>query len=116
MARLDPHSCYDSEQPRTRRLEMAFDVDFARRVITGRVVLDLGGSSRGPLDLDTKGLAIGSVRTGDGRSVPFALGAEEPILGRRLRLDLPEGTRAVEIAYETTPEAVGLQWLDPAQT
>jgi aminopeptidase N len=38
------------------------------------------------------------------------------VLGRRLRLDLPAGTAAVEIAYETAPDSVALQWLDPAQT
>jgi len=41
---------------------------------------------------------------------------EEPILGSRLRLSLPEGTERVVVAYETGPDAVGLQWLDPAQT
>jgi len=116
MARLDPHSYFDADQPRTRRLALAFDVDFARRVVAGRVVLDLGGPAQGDLDLDTKGLRILSVRTGDGRTVPHALGAEEPILGQRLRLGLPAGTAAVEIAYETAPDSAALQWLDPAQT
>ena len=116
MARLDPHSCFDADQPRTRRLEIALDVDFARQVLTGRVVLDLGGAAQGALDLDTKGLTIRSVRTGDGRAVPHTLGEEEAILGRPLRLELPSGTAAVEIAYETAPDSAALQWLDPAQT
>jgi len=116
MSRPDPHSYFDPGQPRTRRLDLALDVDFARRVLAGRVVLDLGGPSQGPLDLDTKGLTVGFVRTGDGKSVPFSLAAEEPILGCRLRLELPPGTAAVEIAYETAPDSAALQWLEPAQT
>ena len=116
MTRLDPHSYCDSDQPRTRRLDLALDVDFTRQVLAGRVTLDLGGPSAGPFDLDTKGLSIRSARTDDGRAVPFLLGDEEPILGRRLRLDLPAGTRQVELAYETAPDAVALQWLAPEQT
>ena len=47
MARLDPHSYFDADQPRTRRLTIALDVDFTRQVLAGTVVLDLGGSAQG---------------------------------------------------------------------
>jgi aminopeptidase N len=33
-----------------------------------------------------------------------------------LRLKLPPGTNEVLVRYHTAPDAVGLQWLDPAQT
>jgi aminopeptidase N len=116
MSRLDPHSYFESDQPRTRRLLLEIGVDFERRRVRGRATLDLGASASGPLDLDTKGLVIASAATGSGAAVPFTLGAEEPILGRRLRLDLPPGTKEVAITYETGPDAVGLQWLAPEQT
>jgi leukotriene-A4 hydrolase len=116
MSRLDPHSFFDSDQPRTRQLSLDIAVDFGRRTVAGRVTLDLGGPSSGPLDLDTKGLAIESATTAAGAAIPYALGAEEPILGRRLRLELPPGTAQVVVAYETGPDAVGLQWLAPEQT
>jgi len=51
-----------------------------------------------------------------GEPIPFERGEEEPVLGKRLRIHLPEGTRRVTIEYVTSPEAIGLQWLDPAQT
>ena len=86
MARLDPHSFYDSDQPRVRRLDLALDVDFARQILSGTAVLDLGAEAAGPLDLDTRGLTIHAVATGSGAAVPFTLGPEESILGRRLRL------------------------------
>jgi aminopeptidase N len=116
MANIDPHSFADDAQPRTRRVDLSLEVDFDRRRIAGGATLQLEGPSDGPLDLDTKGLTIASATTESGASVPYRLGEEEPILGRRLRLELPGGTRRVSVRYETSPDAVGLQWLDPAQT
>jgi len=116
MSLPDPHSYFDPDQPRVRRLTLKLDVDFNSQRLDGSVTLDLTAPGKGPLDLDTKGLEIRSARTPDGRAVPFAFGAEEPILGRRLRLDLPVGTSAVTIDYRTGPDAVALQWLGPEQT
>ena len=116
MSRIDPHSYADAAQPRLRHLDLDLDLDFDRRVLSGEAVLSLDGPGEGPLDLDTKGLAIRSVVTDGGAPIPFDLADEEPILGRRLRLSLPSGTRRMAIRYETSPEAVALQWLDPAQT
>nr|WP_320132261.1 M1 family metallopeptidase [uncultured Holophaga sp.] len=114
-SRIDPHSYFDSFQPRTRHWELRWEVDFGRRVIAGEVTLHLAEPGEGPLDLDTKGLVIHACEAG-GVAIPFELGPEEPILGQRLRLQLPPGTRSVTIAYATRPEAIGLQWLEPGQT
>ncbi|HSD29619.1 MAG TPA: M1 family metallopeptidase, partial [Vicinamibacteria bacterium] len=38
------------------------------------------------------------------------------VLGRRLRLSLPDGTGEVRVRYRTSPEAPALQWLSPEQT
>ncbi len=116
MARLDPHSYYDASQPRTRHLDLGLAVDFQRRRVTAEVTLHLAAAARGVLDLDTKGLEITAARTDTGRAVPFELGPVEPILGRRLRLALPEGTTRVLLTSVAGADAVGLQWLDPAQT
>ena len=113
---LDPHSYFDTDQPRTKRLRVKLEVDFQRQVLDGSVVLELAAPSSGPMDLDTKGLAIRVVRTLSGASVAHEIAEEEPILGRRLRLHLPGGTREVAIDYATAPDAVALQWLTPAQT
>jgi aminopeptidase N len=116
MPRTDPHSYFDDTQPRTRHLGLELEVDFEGRSLYGWALLDLGEPSSGPLDLDTKGLEIHSVEGEDEEEVPFELAREEPVLGRRLRLDLPPGTRRVTVEYSTSPDAIGLQWLDPAQT
>jgi leukotriene-A4 hydrolase len=116
MARPDPHSYFDSDQPRTRHLDLDLTVDFGRQRVGGQVTLELGEPAAGPLDLDTKGLTILSATSDTGRALAYELGEEEPILGRRLRLTLPAGTRQATLACETGPGAVGLQWLAPQQT
>ena len=116
MARLDPHSQADSSQPRPRHLRLRLSVDFETRQLEGTAVLELEAPSGGPLDLDTKELEVLEATTASGAPVPFALGADEPVLGRRLRLSLPEGTREVRLRYRTSRDAPALQWLSPGQT
>jgi aminopeptidase N len=114
--RPDPHSFFDDSQPRVRHLRLALDVDFGARRIEGETVLELTGEAAGPLDLDTKGLEIRSVSAVGGAKVPWELGEEVPVLGRRLRLTLPGGAASIAIRHSAPAEALGLQWLDPAQT
>jgi len=115
MARIDPHSYFDDAQPRSKSWRLRLRADFERKVLTGEVDIALEGGADGPLDLDTKGLTIRSVSAA-GAAAPFELGPEEPILGRRLRVSLPRGGKSLTISYETSPSAVGLQWLAPEQT
>ncbi len=116
MSRIDPHSSAGATEPRTRHLRLSLDVDFDAHVLRGTATHELHEASGGAMHLDTRGLAIKGVRTGTGEEVPFALSHEEPVIGRPLRLDLPVGTRVVTITYETSPDAIALQWLSPAQT
>src|SRR5690606_36790210 len=58
---------------------------------------------------------------GDDRSrLEFSLGERQAPLGQPLRIELPAGALPEElrirVSYRTSPEASGLQWLDPAQT
>jgi leukotriene-A4 hydrolase len=116
VARLDPHSYVDADQPRPSRLRLRLAVDFDRQRLVGEAALAFASPVAGDLDLDTKGLALHGAQSESGAPVPFELAPEEPVLGRRLRLRLPAGTREVRIAYETSPDALGLQWLAPEQT
>jgi leukotriene-A4 hydrolase len=117
MSRLDPHSHADPHQGRTRHLRWKLSVDFPSRTLEGDVLLELDAPAPGgPFDLDTKGLTIHAVESADGAPLRHQLGDEDPILGQRLRIELPAGAHAVRIRYKTSPDAVGLQWLDPAQT
>src|SRR5215470_6308946 len=116
MARIDPHSYFDTEQPRAKHVRLRWQVDFHTQQLSGDATLVFEEPSSGQVDLDSKGLTITAVRTSTGHSVSYALGDDEPILGRRLQLDLPGDTSEVTIAYHTSPQALALQWLDPAQT
>ena len=62
MARLDPHSYADSEQPQTRGMELQAVVDFAAHVVRSEVVLHFReAAASGPIDLDTRELRIDTV-------------------------------------------------------
>lgn len=116
MARMDPHSYFDPEQPLTKELRFSWDVDFAAKKIAGRAHLLFGKPAQGALDLDSKGLTLRSAATAEGKPVAWTAAEDDPILGTRLRFDLPAGTSELVVEYETSPSAVALQWLSPAQT
>ena len=116
MARPDPHSFAETSQPQTKSIALDLRLDFEARVILGEVTLHFHAKGAGPLDLDTRDLRIFSVAALDGAPLPFTLAAPEPILGARLRIELPEGAPGVRVKYATSPNATALQWLAPAQT
>jgi leukotriene A-4 hydrolase/aminopeptidase len=116
MARIDPHSYFDTEQPCAQHVRLRWQVDFHTQQLTGEATLVFKQPSAGRVDLDTKGLTIVAVHTPTGLPVPYTLGEADPILGRPLQLTLPAHTSEVTITYRTSPEAVALQWLTPAQT
>ena len=53
MNRPDPHSYFDTTQPRTSHINLDWFVDFERRLINGTVTLELERPSSGAMDLDT---------------------------------------------------------------
>jgi leukotriene-A4 hydrolase len=120
MARLDPHSWCDSDQPETESFDLQLRVDFESRTLAGEVTLQLRASSLahkgGPLDLDARDLAIVSIESAAGKRLPYSLESVDPILGARLRIDLPAGVDRVRIRYRTSDRASALGWLEPAQT
>ena len=120
MARIDPHSYCDSDQPAVTWFELRARVDFERRVLDGEVTLELAPSAArdrgGPLDLDSRGLVVTAVRGSGGEPLPFELGPSDEILGTRLRVMLAPGVERVAVRYSTSPEASALGWLLPEQT
>lgn len=116
MARLDPHSYNDSTQPETETLDWKARVDFRTHRLHAEATLTLKEASAGPLDLDTRDLEIRGVVDPSGRPLPYMLSPPEPILGSRLRVELPPGLRQLTVRYRTSPGASALQWLTPSQT
>jgi aminopeptidase N len=116
MSRRDPHSYNDDAQPEVEELDWRARVDFATRTLDAEARLTLRAPGAGPFDLDTRDLEIAGVTDGDGAQLAHALDARDPILGARLRVELPPGTVEVRVRYRTAPTATALQWLTPAQT
>lgn len=114
MSMLDPHSYADAAQPNTTRIELELTVDFTTHELYGTATLHLDRAAEGALDLDTRGLAIQSVTDAQNASVAFDLGQEDPIKGTRLRLHTKSDR--VVVRYRSSPDAMALQWLEPAQT
>jgi leukotriene-A4 hydrolase len=108
----DPHSHANPQQARTEKISLALRVDFSSRTLRGEAALDLAQAREGPLDLDTRDLEIEAVSTVDGRPLRHRLEPRDPILGSRLRIDLPAHVSGVRIRYATSPTASALQWLD----
>ena len=116
MSLPDPHSYTDLDQGRTARLDLDLEVDFPTRTITGRAAFTLAAPATGPFDLDTRDLEILEAAGPGGEEIPWTLASADPILGARLRLDLPAGTGSFTLRYRTSPSASALQWLEPSQT
>jgi len=107
----------------TRSFDLDLDVDFEKRQLRGTATLELvrvDPNSR-ELVLDTRDLTIDSVKTApagsdDFRKARFVLGDRDDELGSALRIAMPRDAARVRIAYATSPQASGLQWLQPSQT
>jgi aminopeptidase N len=107
----------------TRSFDLDLDVDFKTSRLRGSATLELDrvDSSARELVLDTRDLQIDSVGTApagsdDFRKARFVLDRRDDELGSALRIVMPRDAARVRIVYATTPQASGLQWLQPSQT
>jgi len=107
----------------TRSFHLDLDVDFEKSQLRGTATLEVDRvdpNSR-ELVLDTRDLQIDSVKTApagsdDFSTTRFALDRRDAKLGSALRIVMPRDAARVRIAYATSPQASGLQWLQPSQT
>jgi len=118
---VDYHSWANTGDYRTTHIELDFTVDFERRVLESEAHLHLErlNEANNPLVLDTRGLAIESVQAGrddEFDEVLFSVGESSDDLGAPLTIEMPAGATEVVIRYETSPNALALQWLEPQQT
>lgn len=114
---VDYHSFANPNEVRVTHLSLNLTANFETKQLIGDVTLDVKRTTpeNNTLVLDTRALNIESV-TVDGESVPFAMGETDKDLGTPLSITLPNAANAVTVAYSTSPEASGVQWLTPAQT
>ena len=121
-AEADPHSFAQPDKVSVTALVLDLDVSFDKHELSGsaELVLDWHDPAARELVLDTRDLRIEKVEreddSGGWREAKFSLDKPDPMLGAALRIALKRQTGKVRIAYKSSPEAFGLQWLDPAQT
>jgi leukotriene-A4 hydrolase len=118
--RRDLHSYSNPEQVRVSHVDLDLEVIFNRKVLKGTTTLTLERKGDYPLKLDTRDLKIIKAEASEDGSnftpVQFTLGESDNILGAPLTIQLPAQATKVRIEYETSPNASGVQWLEPAQT
>ncbi|VEL95853.1 leukotriene A-4 hydrolase/aminopeptidase [Alteromonas sp. 76-1] len=113
----DYHSFANPLEVRVTHLDLDLTADFETSKLSGSATLTVERSAPNfnTVVLDTRALDIASVTVND-EAVPFDMGDADPELGTPLSVELPEGADKLTIAYSTSPEASGVQWLTPAQT
>jgi aminopeptidase N len=118
----DPHSYSQPDDVLVKHLELDLKVDFAHEQLDGvaTLTLDWKNPDAQELVLDTSALQIASVEAldanGHAHTLPFKLAEPVKAMGSKLTIEAPKHPHEVRIAYKTSPQASGLQWLDPAQT
>ena len=108
----DIHSYGNPEVSRARHVELDLAVSFSEKKLRGAATLTLDPAGR-QLILDTRDLTILRV---NGAASGFTVGPRDANLGAPLTIELAPGARSVVVEYETSPQASGLQWLEPSQT
>ncbi|MEE2901299.1 MAG: M1 family metallopeptidase [Myxococcota bacterium] len=114
MGKADPHSYFDNTHAQIRHANLNLVVDFENKILRGEVQLEITSSDAEFLDLDARGLHILHVHDVDGHALKFSMEEISPLKGERLRIHRP--TTKISIRYETSSEALALQWLEKAQT
>lgn len=123
LASADPHSYAEPERVQVTHADLDLQVDFDRHELIGNVTLTLDWKDKAAHDLvlDSRDLTIRRIVAvqADGKAgaaLPFALAPADKELGSKLTVMAPKHPARVRIYYATSPQASGLQWLEPAQT
>ncbi len=118
----DLHSYGNPGEVVVRHLDLEWDVRFDRRALDGTATLEIErlSESADTLRLDTRDLSVSAVDlTDDGQNwspTRFVHGDADPILGAPLEISLSTDATSVRVTYSTSPNASGVQWLEPSQT
>ena len=118
----DEFSYAEPSKVKTTDLALDLAIDFAKKEIAGTATytLDWVDPKANRLVLDTRDLTIEKAEAigKDGQYEPlhYALAPADKLLGSKLTIDVPERNTTVRVAYRTSPDASGLQWLAPSMT
>lgn len=114
----DVHSYANPEAIAVKHLDLNIEVSFDQHLITGTATYELDRKTQAnTLILDARDLKILKVTDALTQKVlPFTLGETKPVFGQPLQIELSPETQRISIAYQTSPAAAALQWLNPQQT
>lgn len=117
---VDVHTHAQPQDAQVTHLDLDIDVDFEKEIISGTASYDFENKTgTDKIIFDVRGLDIQGVTTGEGDSaedLKFEVGAEDPIKGQPLEVEIGKDVKRIHIAYATQPGATALQWLKPVQT
>lgn len=114
----DEHSYSKPELAVVKHLDLDIKVDFDTQTISGKASWTIDNISKGnEIIFDENTLNITKVTLGDEeKETKFELGAATEFHGKPLHITIEPNTTKVNIYYNTTKDAVALQWLKPEQT
>lgn len=115
---VDEHSYSKPELAVTKHLDLDIKVDFDTQTISGKASWTIDNISKGnEIIFDENTLNITKVTLGDDeKETKFELGKDTEFHGKPLHITIEPNTTKVNIYYNTTKDAVALQWLKPEQT
>ncbi|RYJ40392.1 Peptidase M1, membrane alanine aminopeptidase [Flavobacterium anhuiense] len=114
----DEHSYSKPELAVAKHLDLDIKVDFDTQTISGKASWTIDNISKGnEIIFDENTLNITKVTLGDEeKETKFELGTATEFHGKPLHITIEPNTTKVNIYYNTTKDAVALQWLKPEQT
>lgn len=115
---VDEHSYSKPELAVAKHLDLDIKVDFDTQTISGKASWTIDNISKGnEIIFDENTLEITKVTLGDDeKETKFELGKDTEFHGKPLHITIEPNTTKVNIYYNTTKDAVALQWLKPEQT
>ncbi|GAA4786826.1 M1 family metallopeptidase [Lysobacter hankyongensis] len=122
VATIDEHSYAEPTKVAIKDLTLDLKLDFDTKTLSGTATyqLDWKDAAATALVLDSRDLTIAKVEGTDAKGawspLKFALAAADPILGSKLTIETPQRNPEVRVTYSTSPDASGLQWLEPSMT
>ncbi len=114
----DTHSFSNPAEAVAKHLDLDIKVDFDTQTISGKASWQIDNIAKGTeIIFDENMLNITKITLGDDeKETKFELGKEVEFHGKPLHITIEPNTTKVNIYYNTTKDAVALQWLKPEQT
>lgn len=114
---VDQHSFANTTEVVITHMHLDLKVDFKTQQLKGKNSINYKKINKEAkqIVLDTRALDIKRVES-KGMSLKWSLADTNPVLGEALIITLPEENQIIDIYYETSSKATGLQWLKSQQT